>query len=82
MNNKFHTSKVRNLTRSIVWFLRSRLYVNENTLFKCDKDLALFCGVTPAQFSRISSGVCTPSAPTFLALLDLAITNGYVLNLD
>lgn len=81
MYNNFNANNTRAIARALVWFLRSHCFGKENSLFNTDKDLALYCGVTPAQFSRIASCVCTPSAGTLLALMDLAFANGYDLNI-
>lgn len=80
MSYNFNAKSTRALVRALVWFIRSHYYGQVDTLIDSDKDVALYCGITPAQFSRIASCACTPSAVTLLKLMDLAVAKGYDLN--
>lgn len=75
MSNKINVTEIREMSRSIIFSLRKN-YRSEEYEFHSDKELAAYLGITPAQFSRVSSCVCTPSAPLFANLLFLYTSNG------
>lgn len=75
MSNKIDAYEIRRMTRAIIFTLREK-YCSDEFEFHSDKELAAYLGITPAQFSRVSSCVCTPSAPLFANLLFLYTSNG------
>lgn len=70
MYNKIQANRVKSLVRSIVFRFRET-YRSKDAVFDSDKDFAAYLNLTPAQFSRIASGVCVPSSPVLLSILKL-----------
>lgn len=62
---------------ALVRIIRRQAYAlaeRENSRYPSDADFARVIGLTPAQFSRVASGVCTPSLETWLSLRTLRVT--------
>lgn len=66
---------IKNNTVHLIRHIRSTFL--DTDMYKTDLSLAELVGITPSQFSRLSTGVCEPSLRVFLRLLSIRKRQGY-----